>query len=320
MGFLRKGTKCLICRAQKIDREAILFLPAYRLALCKEHFISWVKKRVYETIKQFSMFSKEDKILTAVSGGKDSLSLWFILNDLGYIADGLYIDLGIDKYSEDSKDLAKNFSERIGRKLYIIEVKNEIGRIPEVSKITNRPICSICGTVKRYLMNKYAKQLGYNIIATGHNLDDEVSFLFNNTLNWDIIYLSRQYPVLTEGKGFVKKVKPLCKITEKESAMFAFFNKIDYIKYECPFSLDSVSIKYKKFFSMLEEEFPSSKIRFYNNFLKNIFEILSKYREEEKLRNCIECGEPSLNEICSFCVLKNKFRKLENELELTKKV
>jgi len=71
---------------------------------------------------------------------------------------------------------------------------------------------------------------------------------------------------------------------------------------------------------MLEEEFPSSKIRFYNNFLKNIFEILSKYREEEKLRNCIECGEPSLNEICSFCVLKNKFRKLENELELTKKV
>lgn len=307
MSYLKKGTKCLICKNENIKNPAVIFLPAYRLPLCKEHFINWLENRVKKTIEEFKMFGKYDKILVAVSGGKDSLSLWYILNKLGYNADGLHINLGIEKYSNDSNSLVLKFSEKIKRKVFIIEVEKVFDRIENISKVSKRPLCSICGTIKRYYINKYAKEFGYNVVATAHNLDDEVAFLFGNTLEWNLNYLSRQYPVLEGGNGFVKKVKPYCKITEKESALYAFFNKIEYIKYECPFSINSTSIKYKKFFSQIEEEFPGAKIRFYNNFIKKIYNKLKDESSKEILRTCIKCGEPTINEICTICVLKEKY-------------
>jgi len=81
-----------------------------------------------------------------------------------------------------------------------------------------------------YFMNKKAKEFGYDIIATGYNLDDEAAVLFSNTLNWSVEYLKRQYPVLKEENGFIRKVKPLCKISEKESAMYAILSGIEYIE------------------------------------------------------------------------------------------
>ena len=157
-------------------------------------------------------------------------------------------------------------------------------------------------------MNRYAKELGYNIIATGHNLDDEVAVLFGNTLKWDIDYLKRQYPVLKEENGFIRKVKPLCKITEKESALYSFFNNIEYIEYECPFSEGASSIEYKELLSKLEEKHPGTKLQFYTNFLKKMYPILKEHekKEKEELKVCKLCGEPSFSEICSVCRLKEK--------------
>ena len=253
------------------------------------------------------MFSRKDRILVAVSGGKDSLSLWNALVKLGYEADGLYINLGIGEYSEDSKRLSEDFAKRINRNLHIVDLKEEIASIPQITESVNKPACSACGSVKRYYMNKTAKELGYNIIATGHNLDDEVAVLFGNTLNWDIEYMRRQYPVLEEESGFIRKVKPLCKITEKESALYAVFNGIDYIEYECPFSEGASSIRYKEIWSQIEQQSPGSKLRFYTGFLKKMQPILKeKEKRESELRTCVVCGEPSFNEICSVCKLKQR--------------
>ncbi len=312
MAKLKKGTRCTVCKSKGENKKAVVFLPHHRLALCKDHFISWFEKRVEKTIKQFRMFSKKDRILVAVSGGKDSLALWNALTKLGYEADGFYIDLGIDQYSTDSKKLALSFSERIGRKLHIISLKEEVASIPEINKATNRPACSACGTLKRYYMNKHARELGYNIIATGHNLDDEAAVLFGNTLHWDINYLKRQYPVLREENGFIRKVKPLCKITEKESALYAFFNNIEYIEYECPFSEGASSIEYKEILSKLEEKHPGTKLQFYTNFLERMYPILKEHekRQSEEIKVCKVCGEPSFSEICSVCKLREKVNQL----------
>ncbi len=304
---LKRGTRCTVCRSKGENRKAVVFLPHHRLALCKEHFITWFENRVEKTIKEFRMFSKKDRILVAVSGGKDSLSLWNALVKLGYEADGLYINLGIGEYSEDSKRLSEDFAKKINRKLHIVDLKEEIASIPQITESINKPACSACGSVKRYYMNKTAKDLGYNIIATGHNLDDEVAVLFGNTLNWDIEYMRRQYPVLEEESGFIRKVKPLCKITEKESALYAVFNGIDYIEYECPFSEGASSIRYKEIWSQIEQQSPGSKLRFYTGFLKKIQPILrEREKRESELRTCVICGEPSFNEICSVCKLKQR--------------
>ena len=295
-------------KCYKCDKKALIYLPQHRLSFCKDHYLEWFDKRVEKTINEFKMFDKNSKILVAVSGGKDSLSLWNALAKLGYNADGFYINLGIGEYSQKSKQLALKFAKKIGKTLHIVELKDEIATIPEIKTYDNRPACSICGTIKRYFMNKKAKELGYNIIATGHNLDDESAVLFNNTLNWSIDYLKRQYPVLKEENGFIRKVKPLCKISEKESAMYAILSGIEYIEEECPFSTGATSIDYKLFLSQLEEKSPGTKLRFYSEFLRKMYPILQSYEEKIELGRCKICGEPSMNEICSYCSLKMKLQ------------
>ncbi|HIE59875.1 MAG TPA: TIGR00269 family protein [Hydrogenothermaceae bacterium] len=305
--MLKKQAKCTICKTKGLKNKAIVYLPQHRLALCKEHYISWFEKRVQKTIDEFKMFSKNEKILVAVSGGKDSLALWNVLTKLGYKVDGFYINLGIGEYSQDSKEKAVNFARKINRPLHILDLSTEIATIPKLKEISNRPACSACGTVKRYYMNKFAKDNSYEVIATGHNLDDEVAVLFGNTLRWDIDYLKRQYPVLKEEEGFIKKVKPLCKITEKETAIYSFLSDIDYIEYECPFAEGASSIEYKEFLAKLEEKHPGTKLQFYTNFLKRMYPILNEEKKEDKkLIKCKICGEPSTNEICSVCRLKQR--------------
>ena len=136
-----------------------------------------------------------------------------------------------------------------------------------------------------------------------------MAVLFGNTLKWDVDYLKRQYPVLKEENGFIRKVKPLCKITEKESALYSFFNGIEYIEYECPFSEGASSIEYKEYIAKLEEKHPGTKLQFYTNFLKRMYPILQTHEKlKEELNKCKICGEPSYNEICSVCSLKEKLK------------
>lgn len=295
-------------RCQKCGLKSQVYLPQHRLALCKEHYLEWFNSRVERTIKEFRMFSKSDRVMVAVSGGKDSLSLWNALVNLGYQADGFYIDLGIGEYSKKSYLLAERFAKNIGRTLYVISLRDEIMPIPEIKRYDSKPACSVCGTIKRYYMNRFAKQSGYRIIATGHNLDDESAVLFSNTLNWSVEYLKRQYPVLPEEDGFVRKVKPLCKISEKESAMYAVLSGIDYIEEECPFSEGATSIDYKLFLSQLEEKSPGTKLRFYSEFLRKMYPMLKQVEEKPALNSCKTCGEPTTGEICSVCNLKNKLK------------
>ncbi|MCS7171712.1 MAG: TIGR00269 family protein, partial [Aquificaceae bacterium] len=166
------------------------------------------------------------------------------------------------------------------------------------------PACSYCGQLKRYYMNKLAKDKGYTVIATGHNLDDESATLFSNIINWNMEYLERQSPVLKGGEGFVRKVKPLFKFTEKENALYAFLSGIDFVEEECPFSEGANSIEYKKILSQLEERSPGTKLRFYMDFLRKCRPLLGA--KEIDLRACQACGEPTIAELCSVCKLRQR--------------
>ncbi len=282
----------------------MVYLSQHRLSLCKEHYIEWYLKRVESTIREFRMFEREDKVLVAVSGGKDSLSLWDALQRLGYRAEGLYIDLGIGEYSQRSRLACERFARERGLELYVLELRKEIATIPEIKEVESRPACSFCGQLKRYYMNRFAREKGYHVIATGHNLDDESATLLSNVLSWNMGYLSRQFPVLLEGDGFVRKVKPLVKFTEKENALYAFLSGIEYVEEECPFSEGASSIEYKKTLAQMEEKSPGTKLRFYMDFLRRLHPILQT--QEVELRPCRVCGEPTTAEVCSVCRLKER--------------
>ncbi len=80
--------------------------------------------------------------------------------------------------------------------------------------------CSACGLSKRHIFDRATLDGGYDVVATGHNLDDEAAVLLGNVLRWDLAYLARQRPVLPGGDGFPRKVKPLVRLGERETAAY----------------------------------------------------------------------------------------------------
>ena len=92
-------------------------LPRHNAAFCRSCFIEFAHEQVEKAIKAQSMFTKGDRVLVAVSGGKDSLALWHILLQLGYRADALYVNLGIPGYSELSYEKVRRYAETVAAPL-----------------------------------------------------------------------------------------------------------------------------------------------------------------------------------------------------------
>jgi len=292
--------KCIKCKG-----KAQIKLPQHNSRFCKTHFIEYFHNQVSKAIKNYRMLNKDDKVLVAVSGGKDSLVLWEVLNQLGYCPDGFYIDLGIDDYSRQSENTCRSFAQQRGLDLHTVSIPELMGGlgIKEISRKTRRNPCSVCGLIKRYYFNHYALNKKYNVIATGHNLDDEAATLMSNLTRWQTGYLSRQSPVLPKNHpAMVKKVKPLHRLTEKETGSYAVINRIPYIYEECPLAEGARSILYKKTLNYLEFYSPGTKRQFYLDFLKK-----GKYNfkdsEQANLTSCNTCGQPTTLETCAFCHL-----------------
>ncbi|OQW59747.1 MAG: tRNA(Ile)-lysidine synthetase, partial [Nitrospira sp. ST-bin4] len=178
----------------KCKTKAVMKLPRHNAAFCKPCFNHFVHDQVEKAIKSQAMFGPDDRILVAVSGGKDSLALWHILLTLGYRTDALYVHLGIAGYSERSHDkvqyYAKMIAAPLGATLHTHTVEQEAGAgIKELAQLVHRPTCSTCGTIKRYQFNRAAIEKEYDVMATGHNLDDEAARLLGNVLHWQEEYL-----------------------------------------------------------------------------------------------------------------------------------
>ncbi len=305
-------------KCKKCGETAAINMRQHKLALCAEHYLEWLPQQTQRFIEKYHMFGPEDRILVAVSGGKDSLSLWDVLLRLGYRADGLYIGLGIDggvDYSHQSYEKVKQFvAERSGQHpdmhLRAVDVGQVYGAtVPEAAQISNRghgKPCSVCGLIKRHIMNRVAYDGGYDVLATGHNLDDEVAVLMQNTLHWQAGYLARQAPVLEASRpGLARKAKPFCRFYERETAAYALLRGIDYIYDECPYAEGSNTIYYKGLLNQLEADRPGAKLQFYLGFLEaKASGLFDRVQEEVELNACEKCGQPtSAPGECAFCRL-----------------
>lgn len=291
-------------RCKKCGQKASFEIHRHRAAFCSNHLLEHLQNQVVKTINKFKMFSTKENLLLAVSGGKDSLALWDILLELGYNVDGLYIDLGIEEYSKKSKEKCEHFTAAVSKaNLLTISLDNiyEIG-IGFIAQKSPKAFCSVCGLIKRYIMNLTAAEGRYDAIITGHNLDDETAVLLGNTLRWQTGYLARQYPYMPSTDGLARKVKPLCRLTERETAAYCFLRKIDYILEECPMSKGASSFMYKDVLNNLESQAPGTKDQFYMGFLRTAQNYFaSKADEEIELQECSNCGQPTTVKLCSFC-------------------
>lgn len=291
--------KCTVCRG-----PAVIDLRRHNAHFCVAHLQRFCRDQVAKAIDSFDMIQPEDRVLVAVSGGKDSLAAWEMLVGLGYHADGLYVGLGIGSYSDRSAEHARRFATQRNLVLHEVDLPDRYGfDIPTGARTAGRVPCSACGLSKRHVFDRVAVEGGYDALVTGHNLDDEAAVLFGNVLNWQTDYLARQWPVLEAGAGFPRKVKPLVRLTEREVAAYCVVSGIDYIVEECPMASGNRHLGYKELLNQLEESSPGAKANFLLGYFRQGAAAFRSEPDDAGPQRCSSCGAPSSSDPCAFCRL-----------------
>ncbi len=253
-----------------------------------------VRKIFEKTVRKYKLIENGDRILVAVSGGKDSMAMYTLLND--YVKDmdvqlkAFHINLGFNFNIKDFVDAT------------VFDLKREYGFYLHEARKLKRPICAICGTIKRYVLNKYARENGYNKIATGHTASDMTMFFFKNLMSGNMRYNSSLKPIApSHHEKIVTRIKPMFFISDKQIKKFCIDNNIPFKRDPCPFAPKD---KIKQIVSFADE--------FKEDFSYNVARYVATLDGERNLefKECKICGEPTTQEICAFCKIRKQLGKI----------
>ena len=268
-----------------------------------------IEKQISKTIEKYNLIEKKEKVVVALSGGKDSTSLLYILNKLGYNVHGLMIDLYLGEWSKIHNGNMEKFCKENDIPLTIVDLKKELGQgicfiKTIVKKKKNLTGCSVCGTVKRWILNRHAKKLGADKLATGHNLDDEAQNVLMNFLKGNVLLGVNSSPA-TGGKkidGFVQRIKPMFFTPESEIMKYAQLKKFEILYDKCPCAFGTYRVDTRSWTVGLGNK---EKLGIVSGFQK----LLPKLRVENKveIKKCKSCGEPARKELCNFCEVMDCF-------------
>ena len=265
-----------------------------------------IYRKINRAIQDFSMFDRKDKIAVALSGGKDSVTLLLALRDLNFQVEAFHIKLGIDKFSGKSLAYAEYIEQEYGVKVHTVSAKEMTGfGVDEISPSYRGKECAICGTIKRRIFNRFALDHGFDVLAIGHNMDDEVAMLFGNNIRWDIPYLQKSLPVLEARQGYIKRVKPLCYLREHEIKAYVKESGIEVLHCQCPYSAKTSRKKYNKIMKYSSELFPGFVENYYHRFLAEHQNLgAAPEASAPKLTPCPDCGELTSSGRCRLCMIK----------------
>ncbi|MCS7134485.1 MAG: adenine nucleotide alpha hydrolase family protein [Candidatus Pacearchaeota archaeon] len=292
--------KCVGCKG---EAEIKILQP-----FCKECFKKHYLRRVKRLIQKFNMIEKKDKIVVAVSGGKDSLACAQALYSLGFEISVLHIDVGIKEcWSPKAKEVTEKFCKEKNIPFYFASFEEffdiDAKKFFEASR---RPICATCGMLKRALFNKFARENNFNKIATGHCADDVAKYFFKSIVastEESFFWLSKLKPITpSTHKKIVTRIRPILEMLEVENLAFSKFNNINVAG--CVMcSYFQRKDKITEILRKIDEKFPDFKIK--------VVKMLEKinFESEKEIQECEICGEPTKNKICTICKIKKRIEK-----------
>ncbi|MEM3926856.1 MAG: ATP-binding protein [Desulfurococcaceae archaeon] len=284
------------------------YRPSYlKYWLCETHFVEYFEKRVLRFFSKPGRDLRNKKILVALSGGKDSVSLLHILlknrDVLKYTnIVAVHVNLGISGFSDLVENVVRDIAGGENVPFLLIDLKNLIGiGLPELSRKARRAPCSVCGLVKRYLFNAVAETGGFDIVMTGHHLDDALKFMLKDMITYDVHSLRGLKPVVISVNG-VTRMKPLTTVYEDDIKAYVKATGLKHIETPCPFKhIGDVDRAVDSITRVLEDNIPGGKIMLYRNLCKLVEEYLKS--DENGILRCQYCYSPSRNHICGFCKL-----------------
>jgi cytoplasmic tRNA 2-thiolation protein 1 len=278
--------------------------------LCKKCFMRSIEDKAAKTISRYSMIGYGDRVAVGVSGGKDSLSLLYVLKTLfdqrqnnGNELVAVTIDEGIKGYRDESLQIVKDFCAQLGVESKVLSYKSLFGVDMDEAMVL-RPSekmssCSMCGTFRRRAIDIAAEAVDADVVATAHNMDDQLQTFTINLLAGDVERIGWIHPEPVQYAGGMKKIKPFIEIYEYEIAFYALQREIPFQTEECPYMNESIRTDLREFFNRLERDHPGIKYNAYNSMMK-ISKTLRDSPGTEG-RKCSACGRDSSGEICSVC-------------------
>ena len=321
---------CEVCK--KASVISLEYGPHY---FCAKHFTRFFDNRIRKTIRKYSLLKRGEKILVALSGGKDSTVVLYILQKYyskSHNIEAIIIDEGVKGYREKAISSAIKNCKTWKIKYNVISFEKEFG----ITNDTLMPVleankklggtCAFCGTLRRNIMNKYAKKYKADKLVTGHNLDDEVQSFVMNVFNNDFNRMKRMGATagIIDHKGFVKRIKPLYETPEKEIIAYCAYNDLPHYGEECcPYSWTAKRNEFREMLNTFENRFPGTEfsiLRFYEELKKELkISNTSKKEMEAKLHPCNQCGEPTEKDFCKACELIDIIKKEKKQTKSNKK-
>lgn len=216
----------------------------------EQHLLSYVRR----AIQDYNMIQEGDKIAIGISGGKDSLILALALSQLKrfypkkFDIVGITVSLGFEGFDLEG---VKAFFESLGVSFYICET--QIGRIIFEERKESNP-CSLCSKMRKGALYDYARALGCNKIALGHNKDD-----INETLLMSLLYAGKIHtmaPVTYMDQVNMHIIRPLIYVPESDIRGFVRKNNLPVVKSPCPVDGKTTREDVKQLIYSLQKDIP----------------------------------------------------------------
>jgi uncharacterized protein (TIGR00269 family) len=277
--------------------------------LCRDCFRKSIVEKTRRTIAKYSMVKRGERVGVAVSGGKDSLSLLHVLNELrgrnAWELVVLSVDEGVRGYREEALAHAKEAADRFGLEQVVLSYQGLYGfSLDEALGWEGRDIssCSFCGVFRRRAIDEAAARTGVDVVATAHNLDDYVQTFLMNLMHGDAGRIGWLDPSYSDGSFPIRRVKPFMEVYEEEIALFAYESGIPFQSVSCPYMHEGLRSEVRDYLNQMETKHPGIK----NVLLRSGLEIISHFTPSDTRRSvpCSNCGRPSSSGLCNVCRLE----------------